>query len=523
MSACRACGLSHGNDDAASCPRTGTPSARGPCGTRIDRYEVLEWIGGGGMGAVYRARHVGLRQLVAVKLLRAERAHDAETVQRFLREAKAAASIASPHVVQVSDFGVSGEGQPFLVMELLDGVDLDRHLTRKKRLGPDEAVGIVLDVLAGLEAAHAAGVVHRDLKAANVVLAADAVKITDFGISKVAADVLQGTLTRTGMALGTPFAMAPEQARNAKDVDLRADLWAVGVLLYQALSGRRPFEGSSYEDLLVRICTEEPPALGEVSPDVPAPLAAVVMRALEKDRERRWGSASELATALRQAMRAIEAAAVPVAERDEEDAPAPVSEGPGLRPSLAFADARPRNAWKLPLALIGFVAAAGGLLWMALVLRPVAPAAAREPAAAALAAPGPPPSSYHDVSIDPIRPVAVTAVPSPAAPAVSASPASVEGELPSAATIVDLDVRGGLPHDEVERRVRQQLFLLEGYRGTAASTVRCEVDVAPNGNPVRIFPSGGRECAAVFLLMRFREAPRPTQITLDLLVPAKGS
>lgn len=378
--ACRSCGRPGTVDAAGRCERTGLPADEGPCGTRIDRYDVIEWIGGGGMGAVYRARHVGLGRFVALKLLRRDHSRDAEAVQRFLREAKATAAIASPHVVGVTDFGVSADGRPFLVMELIEGTDLERVLERRGRLPTDEAVGLALDVLAGLGAAHAAGVVHRDLKPANVLIGAEIVKVVDFGLAKIASGDAEGAaLTRTGAMLGTPYAMAPEQA-SGRQVDARADLWAVGALLYRALSGRRPFEGASAEDVIVRVCTEPAPPL----PEVAEPLAGVIARALEREPAARWASAAEMSVALRTAMAAIDRASreasdsttAPPPDRtddgDEDDAADPV--GPGLRPSLAFESARPRAAWKLPLALLGFVAGAGALIALALVLRPtVAP------------------------------------------------------------------------------------------------------------------------------------------------------
>lgn len=458
------------------------------------------------MGAVYRAKHVGLGQEVAFKLLRGEKKHDHEAVQRFLREAKAAAAITSPHVVQVTDFGVSADGEPFLVMELVGGTDLERHIARKQHLSADEAVGIVLDVLAGLGAAHAAGIVHRDLKAANVLLGADIVKVADFGISKLIGDVALDTLTRTGVALGTPYAMAPEQAKNARDVDARADLWAVGVLLYHALSGKRPFEGTSYEDLIVKLCTEDAPPLPDV---VPAPLAAVVMRALARDRTERWASAAEMSSALRQAMRDIEVAAAPPEERDDDEAPLPASSDPALRPSLAF-DARPRRSWRLPLALVGFTAAAGGLLWMAIVLRPVVPAA---PAAAA----GPPaaaPSTEYEVRFHEMP--AAAAAPAPVVSVVTPS-AGVDGDDPGPiAELASLEVRGPIDRDEVEHKIALGLRRLEPFREERAVTRSCDITVLENGNPRFVDLGSDPVCAALFMQMRFEAADRTSRITVEL-------
>src|SRR5262249_43707619 len=198
---CRVCGDPH-DADMRFCPRASEPTAiwDGPCGTQVDRYYVERMLGGGGMGAVYRARHVHLDQPVALKLLKANLAASRDMVERFVREAKAGAAIGNPHIIRVSDFGVSTDGRAFLAMELLDGRDLDDVIHKEKTLAPARAVRIALQVLDGLGAAHAAGIVHRDLKPANVFLAAgDQVKLVDFGVSKMQAAPGVSQLTQTGM------------------------------------------------------------------------------------------------------------------------------------------------------------------------------------------------------------------------------------------------------------------------------------------------------------------------------------
>ncbi|RYG64063.1 serine/threonine protein kinase, partial [bacterium] len=227
-------------------------------------YRLVRPLGRGGVGVVYEAHHVGTGARVAVKLLDAEVAADASTRARFAREAKAAAASESPHVVRVIEAGDDGE-RLFLVMELLDGEDLGARLRRLGRLGEREVRLLAAQTLRGLAAAHDAGVVHRDLKPDNVFLTVGVgAKIVDFGMSKLAAP-MTGTmpiaLTRVGSILGTPFYMAPEQIRGEPDLDGRADVYAVGVMLYECLTGRPPYVGETYEQILLAHCTADAPSL----------------------------------------------------------------------------------------------------------------------------------------------------------------------------------------------------------------------------------------------------------------------
>ncbi|MBI2897351.1 MAG: serine/threonine protein kinase [Deltaproteobacteria bacterium] len=309
MTPCGACGEEHPGA-AAVCPRTGhSIAAGGPCGSQIERYRIERWIGGGGSGAVYRATHTLLGHSVALKLLRPELSHDANAVQRFLREARSAAAVGSPHILRVLDFGVSAEGSPFLVMELLEGEDLGALLGREGRLSVSRAADIALQMLEGLGAAHAAGIVHRDVKPANVYLArsapdtgrrpAEVVKLLDFGMGRATRESTTWA-TQAGSILGTPHYMAPEQARGG-DADHRADLWSTAVVLYRMLAGELPFDGATREEIIVRISTERAPAIRSVAPHVPAALAAAIDRCLSPDPAGRIGSAAELASVLRPA------------------------------------------------------------------------------------------------------------------------------------------------------------------------------------------------------------------------------
>lgn len=266
----------------------------------VDRYEVLAQLGQGGFGAVYRARHAVLGTEVALKVLWPDHASDPVTVERFLREARAAATIGSPHIAHVVDAGTTAEGVVFLAMELLEGRDLAVELGERTRLPLPEAIEILRQVLAALAAAHRAGIVHRDLKPANVFLApgpdgAPFVKLLDFGISKIKG---AATLTAAGMVLGTPQYMAPEQLEGRGEIDARADVYAAGCMLYEMIGGRSPFESGGVELLIRRIHGEMPPPLRAIVPEVPEAIERVVQRALATDRDARWPSADALADAL---------------------------------------------------------------------------------------------------------------------------------------------------------------------------------------------------------------------------------
>lgn len=311
MPHCAACGDDHpvGN---SLCPRTGDIMTQGPCGKRIDRYEVERWIGGGGMGAVYIARHAMLQHRVALKLLHPSIAQRGDILERFLREARATASLGNRHIVRVHDCAITPEGTAFIAMEKLEGESLQGLLDREKKVAPPRAIEIVIQILEGLGEAHAAGIVHRDMKPGNVFLtppesaaAAEFVTILDFGISKMrTANV--AALTQTGTVMGTPHYMAPEQIWNAKDIDHRADLYAVGVMLYEMLAGRLPFDANNTAELLVKACTTEPIPLRDLATALPPPLVQVVDTAMARDPAGRYPDAASFANALRAARDAMQ-------------------------------------------------------------------------------------------------------------------------------------------------------------------------------------------------------------------------
>jgi eukaryotic-like serine/threonine-protein kinase len=276
-----------------------------PPGTVLaGKYRVDRLLGEGGMGWVVVATHLQLEQRVALKFMRSSAS--AEAVARFLREARAAARIQSEHVARVSDVGTLEGGAPYLVMEYLEGRDLDALLQATPSLPVDEAIDYAMQACEGLGEVHAAGIVHRDLKPANLFLARRSdgsvrVKLLDFGISKVASapgGASEGGMTSTQALMGSPLYMAPEQMRSSKAVDARADIWSMGVILYEMLGGRSPFNGDTLPQVCARIMAEPPDPLREIRRGVPAALEAVVLRCLEKDAQRRFQDVSALAQAL---------------------------------------------------------------------------------------------------------------------------------------------------------------------------------------------------------------------------------
>lgn len=305
---CTSCGDSHPASTTA-CPRTGQPVQSGLCGSQIDRYQVERLLGEGGMGAVYRGRHLLLNQPVAIKLLHPEFARRGDMLERFMREARASASIGNEHIIRVHDCGLTHEGRAFIVMELLEGKSLEDLLQDEGRIDPARAVEITAQVLDGLSAAHGAGIIHRDMKPANVFVRPakepgrpEFVTVLDFGISKVIEPGSDQKLTQTGAVLGTPLFMAPEQIMSPQAIDHRIDLYATGVMLYQMLSGRLPYEGTNTAELIVKACTTPPVPLRDVARDLPPALVEVVEKAMARDASARWQSTAEFTRSLRAAL-----------------------------------------------------------------------------------------------------------------------------------------------------------------------------------------------------------------------------
>lgn len=276
--------------------------------TVADRYEIIERMGRGGMGVVYLANDHMLRREVALKVLRRGPETDARAIERFTREAKSAAAMNNPHVVSIIDFGQTDSGEPYLVMERLVGSDLRSLILAEGALAPERCARIAAQVLRGLRAAHARGIVHRDLKSDNIFLTTEHgqehVKLIDFGISKLL-EPLDGegeasTLTATGAIVGTPHYISPEQAHGDASVDERSDLYSLGVVLYEMLTAKLPFAGASALELMMKHANQRPEPPSKKRPDlqIPPALERVVLRALQKSPARRFSSASVMLGAL---------------------------------------------------------------------------------------------------------------------------------------------------------------------------------------------------------------------------------
>jgi eukaryotic-like serine/threonine-protein kinase len=269
------------------------------------KYQVDRVVGAGGMGVVLAAHHLQLQQRVAIKFMRAQAARDPNAVERFLREARAAAALSSDHVARVLDVGMLEGGEPYMVMEFLHGVDLARVVEQHGPMPVADAVGYLLEACEAIAEAHSSGIVHRDLKPANLFLnkrrdGSSIIKVLDFGISKVADfnTTTSANLTASGLVMGSPGYMSPEQVRNAKGVDTRADVWALGVILFELVTGARPFAGETVGEVLALILSEPPPSARQYRPDVPEGVAAIIGRCLDRHVERRIQSVGELAAQL---------------------------------------------------------------------------------------------------------------------------------------------------------------------------------------------------------------------------------
>jgi serine/threonine-protein kinase len=271
------------------------------------KYELLRMIGRGGMGSVWEGRHTSLGTHVAIKFIEKEYADNEEARKRFDNEARAAATLQSKHAIQIHDHGVTEDGKPYIVMEMLVGEPLDKRLERVKLLSLRDTAFMLQQVCRGLQKAHEAGIVHRDIKPENIFLVKspdddeEIAKVLDFGIAKIrtgGADQNISNNTRTGAVLGTPFYMSPEQARGLRDIDHRTDLWSLGVIAFKCTTGRLPFEGESLGDLLVKICTVPIPMPSQVNAQLPPSFDAWFSRALERDPSRRFASATEFSEAL---------------------------------------------------------------------------------------------------------------------------------------------------------------------------------------------------------------------------------
>jgi serine/threonine-protein kinase len=267
------------------------------------KYRVERLLGVGGMGAVVAAQHIQLEDRVAIKFLLPEVRERGDAVMRFLREARAAVKIKSPHVARVTDVGTFDNGLPYMVMEYLEGSDLDRWLTEQGPLPIAQACELVLQACEAIAEAHALGIVHRDLKPANLFVVrrpdgSQSVKVLDFGISKMPQSTTGVGLTRTAVVMGSPMYMSPEQIESTRDVDARSDIWALGVILYELVTGAVPFDGSQFAELAMQIITQPPKPLRDRCAHAPPGFEQVVLKCLEKQAANRFQSVAELAAQL---------------------------------------------------------------------------------------------------------------------------------------------------------------------------------------------------------------------------------
>jgi serine/threonine-protein kinase len=304
MASCGACAAEVQLED-TFCPRCGGPVTDPFIGTIVgERYRIVSRIGVGGMGAVYRAEHTMMRRDLAIKVLLPELGGKEEFARRFEREAESASRLTHPNIITTTDFGRTAEGSLFLVMEFLAGQSLSEAISAGP-MPPARALAIQRQILRALEHAHAAGIVHRDLKPENIMLVErdgqrDVVKILDFGIAKVTQPQSGGeALTQAGVIFGTPEYLSPEQALG-EAVDVRADIYAAGVILYEMLAGRRPFENEDKVKIISMHLAHTPPRIHDANPnvDVPLLLEQAVMQALEKSREHRFATATAFLQAL---------------------------------------------------------------------------------------------------------------------------------------------------------------------------------------------------------------------------------
>jgi serine/threonine protein kinase len=430
------------------------------------KYRIDSVIGEGGMGYVVVAYHLQLDTKVAIKLLKPELASSAEAVERFAREARAAVRISSPHVARVFDVGQLDNGSPYMVMEFLEGGDLSHMIQQRGPLPIQEAVDYLLQACEAIAEAHAAGIVHRDLKPANLFCArrpdgSITIKVLDFGISKLTGGAGAPALnhTKTTAIMGSPFYMSPEQMESTRGVDIRTDIWGLGIILYELVTGKTPFEGNTMPEVCLRIATQQPAPLRSLRMDAPAALELAILRSLEKDRDKRYGNVARFAVALREfassrgkqsvdtIMRTMEASGQPVmstapAAGPTEPAPPPGDGARTATPVIANANESAGNAQipmhggkgkTLAIALGAAALVVGGVIALRLMQSSnAAPASASAPASAA------PVAQVATASAPAAAATAAEPAASQTLPAVSASPSAAAAAPSTAAAAANV-------------------------------------------------------------------------------------
>ncbi len=446
---CPACNSRY-DEGGAFCSRDGTPLVKDPQSMKTDlvgqilaeRYRVVRLIGEGGMGQVYEAQHVNINKRFALKLLRPEIVSNAEAVARFRQEAWSASSIGHENIIEIEDFATLPSGAVYLAMEYLDGLALADRMRQEPALGFGEALDIMLQVASGLAAAHDKSIVHRDMKPENIFLAQKygrpLVKILDFGIAKVSGAEGNRSLTRTGTIFGTPHYMSPEQALG-KPLDLRADIYSVGVIMYELFTGKVPFEAESFMGILTKHITTQPTPPRQAAPerDIPVEVEAVILRALAKEAEDRYQSMADLAAELAaiaaqlapevlqprpssQALAQIgKPLSTPMPARPATPRPTPMPRPPSGAQALPADDAAPAGRKRsagpfIAVVVVLVAAAAGAVVWStrshaqsetAAPTQTQAPAQAATPSVAPPTQPeSPTPPAVEEVIVDSLPP-----------------------------------------------------------------------------------------------------------------------
>ncbi|MCC7535108.1 MAG: serine/threonine protein kinase [Deltaproteobacteria bacterium] len=499
-------------------PRSSKPSVAEPLveGTVLQgTYKVMGLLGRGAMGAVYLVEHIGLGKQFAAKVVDGDRALDASAVARLRNEARITSAIEHENIVNVTHFGQTDDGRVFIVMELLRGQDLRKRMTYQAlegtRVGADpwlpdsEVRAIVGPLLSALAAAHAEGVVHRDLKPDNIFLSESKSgkrrpKVVDFGIGKLHTDAKNDLrLTDTGSIIGTPLYMAPEQSRSSREVDHRADLYSMGVMIFEMMCARPPFEAAHVFEMVVKHATEEPPDPRSIRPDIPEPVAAVILRSLAKEPSERFASANEMLEAWQRAWGEEPAEqrdaatstssqdALPVVREPEPGAPVvdrvvQANESQDARPVVATAERDSLVRWAG--AILGVVALA---VVAVLVLR--APTTTPEGPTAS-ASPARPSTKTKAPAITPQR-VRDPAPPPARAPEPVLHTHRVTSDPPGAEVIRDGAVVGRTPL-AITRRADETVELDVRLRGRRDAHVTLDAR-SPDVVPVRLARAAGNQ------------------------------
>jgi eukaryotic-like serine/threonine-protein kinase len=429
-------------------------------GVLAGKYRIERVLGSGAMGVVAAVTHTELGELRAIKFMRDSLVHDAAAVERFLREARATARLQSRHVAKVHDVGRLESGAPYIVMECFEGTDLKSILAERGALPVPEAVRYVREACEAIAEAHAAGIIHRDLKPSNLFVAAtrdaSCVKVLDFGVAKLAVEAAADPATEmTGTAdiLGTPLYMSPEQMRSTRNVDPRADIWSLGVILYRALTGHGPFAGQNATEVCISVMVDQPTPPSTHRPDLPPRLDAIIMRCLEKDPARRFETATALAEALLpfESFETFETSGAPGethslestsanAKSVSKDAALAPIEPPTLGTGTSWAQARPGAGARTSRGRVIAFGALAAAVVVAAIIGARFIAEPGEDAATSIDGPSPQPQPA-------VVPPAETAAPevSPAGPAIpSPTAAPVASALPSARGVASVSTGGAV-------------------------------------------------------------------------------